>query len=102
VLGAITAAAGLIAGLYGPTIGGLFLAFPSILPASLTLVAHDFPDNRLFPTPLAGGSDPISLHRMEIASGVHRDRSKGRTGPGALARVLFGLSQRDPHTARLT
>jgi hypothetical protein len=37
--GAITAAAGLIAGLYGPTIGGLFLAFPSILPASLTLVA---------------------------------------------------------------
>ena len=37
--GAITAAAGFIANLYGPAIGGLFLAFPAILPASLTLVA---------------------------------------------------------------
>jgi hypothetical protein len=37
--GAITVAAGLIASRYGPTVGGLFLAFPSILPASLTLVA---------------------------------------------------------------
>ena len=37
--GAITAAAGAIATYFGPAIGGLFLAFPSILPASLTLVA---------------------------------------------------------------
>jgi hypothetical protein len=37
--GAITAAAGFIATAYGPAVGGLFLAFPAILPASVTLVA---------------------------------------------------------------
>ena len=40
--GIVTACAGLIAKRYGPSIGGLFLAFPAILPASLTLVKeHD-------------------------------------------------------------
>jgi uncharacterized membrane protein (GlpM family) len=40
--GAVTACTGLIAQRYGPSIGGLFLAFPAILPASLTLVErHD-------------------------------------------------------------
>jgi len=40
--GTITAATGVIAHAYGPAIGGLFLAFPAILPATLTLVAkHD-------------------------------------------------------------
>jgi hypothetical protein len=37
--GGITAMTGLIAHAWGPEIGGLFLAFPAILPASLTLVA---------------------------------------------------------------
>jgi MFS family permease len=40
--GAITVIAGLIAQRFGPEVGGLFLAFPAILPASLTLVEkHD-------------------------------------------------------------
>ena len=40
--GTVTATTGLIANHYGPVIGGLFLAFPAILPASLTLVKkHD-------------------------------------------------------------
>jgi hypothetical protein len=40
--GAITALAGLAAHAWGPIVGGLFLAFPAILPASLTLVGrHD-------------------------------------------------------------
>jgi uncharacterized membrane protein (GlpM family) len=40
--GVVTAVAGLIAHLYGPVIGGLFLAFPAILPATVTLVKnHD-------------------------------------------------------------
>ena len=36
--GLITAAAGLVAKRFGPVIGGLFLAFPAILPASDTLI----------------------------------------------------------------
>jgi hypothetical protein len=36
--GLITAVAGLIATKYGPAVGGLFLAFPAIFPASVTLI----------------------------------------------------------------
>lgn len=36
--GLITAVAGLMAKKYGPGIGGLFLAFPAIFPASATLI----------------------------------------------------------------
>jgi hypothetical protein len=36
--GLITVLAGLIAQRYGPAMGGLFLAFPAILPASATLI----------------------------------------------------------------
>jgi hypothetical protein len=40
--GLITVATGLIANAFGPAVAGLFLAFPSILPASITLVKrHD-------------------------------------------------------------
>jgi len=38
--GLVTVAAGLIATNFGPVVGGLFLAFPAILPASLTLLAE--------------------------------------------------------------
>ena len=36
--GLITAVAGVIAEKYGPAVGGLFLAFPAIFPASATLI----------------------------------------------------------------
>src|ERR1700749_2648049 len=36
--GAMTVAAGLIAARFGPVVGGLFLAFPAIFPASATLI----------------------------------------------------------------
>ena len=36
--GLVTAVAGIIARKYGPAVGGLFLAFPAIFPASATLV----------------------------------------------------------------
>lgn len=40
--GVITALAGFLGHQYGPSIGGLFLAFPAILPASITLIQnHD-------------------------------------------------------------
>jgi MFS family permease len=38
--GAITVIAGLLAKGYGPSIGGLFLAFPAIFPAGVTLLAQ--------------------------------------------------------------
>jgi uncharacterized membrane protein (GlpM family) len=38
--GLVTVAAGLIAKGFGPVIGGLFLAFPAIFPASATLIAQ--------------------------------------------------------------
>ncbi len=37
--GAITVIAGLVAKRYGPLVGGLFLAFPAIFPASATLLS---------------------------------------------------------------
>ena len=36
--GAVTATAGIIADRFGPAVGGLFLAFPAIFPASATLL----------------------------------------------------------------
>ncbi len=36
--GVVTACTGLVAHAFGPVVGGLFLGFPAILPASLTLV----------------------------------------------------------------
>ncbi len=36
--GLATAATGIIAKKYGPSVGGIFLAFPAILPASATLI----------------------------------------------------------------
>jgi hypothetical protein len=36
--GAVTAAAGLVADHFGPVIGGLFMAFPTIFPAAATMI----------------------------------------------------------------
>lgn len=38
--GVITVITGLVAHAFGPSIGGLLLAFPAILPATLTLLKH--------------------------------------------------------------
>lgn len=37
--GTVTLLAGVVAHYYGPSVGGLFLAFPAILPAGVTLIA---------------------------------------------------------------
>jgi Protein of unknown function (DUF3147) len=44
--GVVTVAAGLIAKKFGPSVGGLFLAFPAIFPASATLVAKHARDEK--------------------------------------------------------
>jgi hypothetical protein len=38
--GAVSVLAGIVGKIYGPEIGGLFLAFPAILPASATLIEN--------------------------------------------------------------
>lgn len=44
--GAVTGLAGIIATKYGPGMGGLFLAFPAIFPASATLIAKHEEQNK--------------------------------------------------------
>lgn len=44
--GLVTVVTGLIAKRYGPTVGGLFLAFPAIFPASATLIATQQRDKK--------------------------------------------------------
>jgi hypothetical protein len=44
--GLITAAAGMIAKEFGPGVGGLFLAFPAIFPASATLIEKHEKQNK--------------------------------------------------------
>ena len=36
--GVVTVLTGILANRYGPTVGGLFMAFPAILPAGITLI----------------------------------------------------------------
>lgn len=36
--GVVTVCTGILANRYGPTVGGLFMAFPAILPAGITLI----------------------------------------------------------------
>jgi Protein of unknown function (DUF3147) len=61
--GICTVAAGLIAKWYGPLIGGLFLAFPAIFPAGVTLIqSHEIEKKTKV------GSD--GTHRGRIAASI--------------------------------
>ncbi len=69
--GLITAATGLIASRYGPSIAGLFLAFPAIFPASATLVAKHEEDRkrRLGLSATERGKDVAALDACGAAMG---------------------------------
>jgi len=78
--GLITAAAGLIAQKYGPADGGLFLAFPAIFPASVTLIVKHERQKK----------EQVGL------DGVNRGRAAASieaagTSIGALGLLLFAL-----------
>ncbi len=78
--GLITAAAGLIARHYGPVIGGLFLAFPAIFPASATLIeSHEKQCKR------KAGYE--GTNRARIAAGI----DAAGTSLGALALAAFAF-----------
>jgi hypothetical protein len=60
--GGITVAAGILADRFGPAIGGLFLAFPAIFPASATLIEkHERQKKKL------AGFDPGNRGRLAVA-----------------------------------
>ncbi len=79
--GLISAIAGYLGTAYGPTVGGLFLAFPAILPASLTLVKRDDGEE-------AAGEEALGA----VA---------GAVGLIAFAAVVWGLAMRVPAWAVL-
>jgi hypothetical protein len=81
--GAVTMVAGLVANHYGPALGGLFLAFPAIFPASATLIEKHETEKK---------------HRVGIT-----DKTRGRRAAaldargaalGCVALVCFGLALR--------
>ena len=70
--GLITALAGIIAKKFGPEIGGLFLAFPAILPASVTLIEkHEKQEKeRLGLTGTKRAADAVSVDAAGAAIGA--------------------------------
>lgn len=86
--GGICVLAGVIAKHYGPAIGGLFLAFPAIFPASATLVeAHERMHKAR--AGLDGG------HRGRIVAGIDADGTKlGCVGLAGFALLCWLLLPR--------
>ena len=81
--GLVTVLTGLITAKYGPVIGGLFLAFPSIFPASLTLAqSHKKKEEQ------QKGQDPAQS--LEEAKDAAAQTAAGTT-LGSLGLIFFGL-----------
>ena len=62
--GAMTVIAGLIAAQFGPVVGGLFLAFPAIFPASATLIEKQSANARRKKACRERGAGRKQLHWM--------------------------------------
>ena len=83
--GAITTVTGLIAKHFGPVIGGLFLAFPAIFPASATLIAkHEEQKKR------KAGMQGASRGRMAVALDA-RGAALGTIGLSCFALLAYKL-----------
>jgi hypothetical protein len=80
--GVCTVAAGLIAKRYGPGIGGLFLAFPAIFPAGVTLIQSHEKEKKA-----RIGSD--GTHRGRVAASIH---SAGAAALGFCGLLAFALT----------
>jgi uncharacterized membrane protein (GlpM family) len=78
--GCITAVAGLIAKHYGPDVGGLFLAFPAIFPATATLIKKHEEEKKK-----ENGKDGTIRARMAVGlDGIG-------TSIGAIALIVFAI-----------
>ena len=77
--GAMTVVAGLIAARFGPVVGGLFLAFPAIFPASATLIEKHVRQRKEkagFP-----GRGAAGKRRRSMPPGRHSEVSGSRLSP---------------------
>jgi Protein of unknown function (DUF3147) len=83
--GLATVATGLIAKTYGPVIGGLYLAFPAIFPASATLVQKHVSEKKQ-----RAGIDGTSRSRLAVALEA-RGTAFGSVGLTAFAVVVWLL-----------
>jgi hypothetical protein len=79
--GAVTVLATLIAGHYGPVIGGLFLAFPGILPPGLTLTQKHVEMKKA-----RSGSSGTRFGRSEASV------EAAGASAGSLGLIVFGLA----------
>lgn len=85
--GFVTVATGLVARSFGPEIGGLFLAFPAILPASLTLVKDH--DGRHEAAQVAAGSRLGAVALIAFALAVALLAERGAATSLTVAMVLW-------------
>jgi hypothetical protein len=93
--GTMTAIAGLIAARFGPVVGGLFLAFPSIFPATATLIEKHVRE-RKEKAGLSGGRRGKQAAALDAAGAA-----LGSIGLGAFAFVIWLGIERSPLLALL-
>jgi hypothetical protein len=91
--GAMTVIAGLIASRFGPVVGGLFLAFPAIFPASATLIEKHVRE-RKEKAGVAGVRRGKEAAALDAAGAV-----LGSLGLAAFAAVIWLLIERSPALA---
>jgi hypothetical protein len=91
--GAMTVTAGLIAARFGPVIGGLFLAFPAIFPASATLVEKHVRERK----EKAGLSG--SRRGKEAAALDAAGATLGSFGLAAFALIIWLMIEQSPSLA---
>ena len=88
--GAVTVVAGLIAARFGPVVGGLFLAFPAIFPASATLIEKHV--RRRKEKAGLSGCDAAGKRLRWMPRAPHSEAS----GLAAFAIVIWLLIERSP------
>jgi hypothetical protein len=91
--GAMTVVAGLIAARFGPVVGGLFLAFPAIFPASATLIEKHARE-RKEKAGLAGARRGKEAAALDAAGAT-----LGSFGLATFAIVIWLMIERSPSLA---
>jgi formate hydrogenlyase subunit 3/multisubunit Na+/H+ antiporter MnhD subunit len=97
--------AGVVSVVAGPKVGGLFLAFPAILLASLTLVAREEGSGRARDDARGAAFGTIGMLAFAVAVGVLAQRTPDVAGLHRSRRCLAGggtrrISHRPPRRCR--